>query len=489
MWSQIADIDVALLHFRSIELKSLVSIWLEQKRRLSSSKAVQAFEARMAREWAIETGIIENLYSIDRGVTQLLIERGIEASLIGHGSSNKPVAEVVAILKDQQDTLEGLFDFVAARRELSNSYIKELHQSLTRHQLTTDAVDQFGRSIEVPLLRGDWKTTPNNPTRTDGEMHFYCPPEHVASEMDQLVTWHRMHVESDVAPEVSAAWLHHRFTQIHPFQDGNGRVARALASIVLLKAGWFPLVINRDFRDQYIDSLEQADAGDLRPLVDLICTEQKKALVRALSISEDALRQEHPLARVIELAKERLEGRSAAQGAQRLRDSEERAETLKQICRTELAAVRDSLRAALLPSRPEFRATVRLNDAENDFWFKHQIVTVAQKLDYFADTRTYRGWCSLRMADEVQTDMVVSFHALGSHFTGLMAVSAFLQSRSRSLSADDSSLIESSGEAIPIVSAVFQFSHLEDSASIEDRFRNWLKDALVVGLDSWQKQL
>ena len=43
-------------------------------------------------------------------------------------------------------------------------------------------------------------------------------------------------------PEVEAAWLHHRFGQIHPFQDGNGRVARALATMIFLRAGFVPLV-------------------------------------------------------------------------------------------------------------------------------------------------------------------------------------------------------------------------------------------------------
>lgn len=54
--------------------------------------------------------------------------------------------------------------------------------------------------------------------------------------------------EMEVSPEVEAAWLHHRFTQIHPFQDGNGRIARLLASLVFIKAGWFPLVVTRDDR-------------------------------------------------------------------------------------------------------------------------------------------------------------------------------------------------------------------------------------------------
>lgn len=61
--------------------------------------------------------------------------------------------------------------------------------------------------------------------------------------------------------------MHHAFTQIHPFQDGNGRVARALASIDFIEAGLFPLVVRREDRDVYIEALRSADAGDLGPLV------------------------------------------------------------------------------------------------------------------------------------------------------------------------------------------------------------------------------
>jgi Fic family protein len=43
-------------------------------------------------------------------------------------------------------------------------------------------------------------------------------------------------------PVARAAWLHHRFISIHPFEDGNGRVARALTLLVLLKANYAPLV-------------------------------------------------------------------------------------------------------------------------------------------------------------------------------------------------------------------------------------------------------
>ena len=134
----------------------------------------------------------------------------------------------------------------------------------------------------VPLIRGAYKQLSNNPLRSNGTIHEYCPPEHVDSEMDRLIGLHHGH--DDVAPEVEAAWLHHRFTQIHPFQDGNGRIARALATLVFVKAGWFPLVVRDRDRAKYISALESADDGNLMPLIKYFASLQQDEFVRALSI-------------------------------------------------------------------------------------------------------------------------------------------------------------------------------------------------------------
>lgn len=152
-------------------------------------------------------------------------------------------------------------------------------------------VDIFRRPARIKLLHGDYKRRPNNPTRPDGRIHQYCPPEHVAAEMDRLLEMHEAHAASGVAPDVSAAWLHHRFVQIHPFQDGNGRVARAIASLVLIRDGMFPLVVTNRDRERYLDVLGEADNGDLAPLIALVARLQKKWLVRALGMTS-AVRQE-----------------------------------------------------------------------------------------------------------------------------------------------------------------------------------------------------
>src|SRR6266436_4882 len=139
------------------EIESIQKIWSEQRARLKGTKQLAEFSERLSREWAIETGIIENIYDIDRGVTQTLIERGFQAELLTQGSTNQPRDYVIQLLKDQKAALDGIFDFVSQKRELSTSYIKELHAALLRSQTHTDAIDTLGHNVSVPLTRGDWK--------------------------------------------------------------------------------------------------------------------------------------------------------------------------------------------------------------------------------------------------------------------------------------------------------------------------------------------
>ena len=79
-WSEIQDLPSNWHELISDDLYSLASIWTEQKERLCGSESLKRFNDQLQRQWAIETGVIEGLYTIDRGVTQLLIEKGIEAS-------------------------------------------------------------------------------------------------------------------------------------------------------------------------------------------------------------------------------------------------------------------------------------------------------------------------------------------------------------------------------------------------------------------------
>lgn len=485
-WSEITDLPEDWQYLAVDELSSLAEIWKEQRERLQGSESLRQFNTRLQRQWALETGIIEGLYTIDRGVTQLLIERGIESSLIPHGSTNKPVEAILPIIKDQESVIEGLFDFVGQSRLLSTSYIKELHQALTTHQETVEAIDQFGTRMTTRLRRGAWKENPNNPTISNGTVHQYCPPEHVASEMDRLIEMHRTHAGMEVPPEVEAAWLHHRFTQIHPFQDGNGRVARALASLVFLRAGWFPLVIISDqHRDEYIQSLEGADHGDLESLVRLFSRLQKQAFIEALSISRDVIADRESVKAVIASVADRLRDRAEEYRAEK-RKVFDVSLALKQKTEERLTNISKDIHAQIAGIDNSYQVTVDRSDEVTQHWFWDQVVETAKRFSYFANLRTYHAWVRLkiRKVNERQTEIVISFHSLGTESLGVIAVSAFVEHRG--WGEDGNTTLDG---PYPICGDVFQFSYNQDSASTTARFEKWLNEAMIAGLDHWRRQL
>jgi Fic family protein len=104
----------------------------------------------------------------------------------------------------------------------------------------------------------------------------FTPPEHVQSELDEM-----LRINDGLAdrhPVIRAAWLHYTFVAIHPFDDGNGRVARALAVLILLQGHYALLVVDRESRTDYLKALSQANGGDLRGLVRLFAGSEIVAL-------------------------------------------------------------------------------------------------------------------------------------------------------------------------------------------------------------------
>lgn len=280
-WKPISGLEGDGSSLTNGELGYLADVWREQRQELEDSEALKTFRVQLNRRWAIETGVIEGAYSLDRGVTETLILEGIDANRIRSSPGEKDPELVAAMIEDHLTVLEGLFEFVHGDRSLTVGYIRELHSALLRHVRTHTVRDAMGNVFQREIVKGAFKTLPNNPTRPDGSIHQYCPPEHVASEMDNLIRMHEEHARRKLPVEVQVAWLHHAFTQIHPFADGNGRVARAIASAVFIKAGLFPLLVTRD--DQtYIPALERADAGDLSEFVRLMVSRQRRAVVDAI---------------------------------------------------------------------------------------------------------------------------------------------------------------------------------------------------------------
>ena len=482
----ITDLGIAPEELSDSRMPGVRAVWTQQQERLKGSAQLSDFTEKMSREWAIETGIIENLYDIDRGVTQTLIENGFRAELIGHGAANKPRDYVINLLQDQKATLDGIFDFVKGERPLSTSYIKEMHAAMLRSQKTTEGVDSQGKQVEVPLIRGEWKTQPNSPVR-DGVTYTYCPPEQVASEMERLIEIHAAHREQQVPVEVQAAWLHHRFTQIHPFQDGNGRIARAIASLVLIKDGLFPLVVTRDDRRDYIDSLEAADAGDLQPLVDLIAQLQIRWFRKASAITETLLVSGEGRQAAIDTLRKAAEGKGAAHDAS-LENVFELAGAIESDLEEQLEVLRLDVLNALQRIAPDAKVSVVRSDEESDYYYRAQIIRNAKEhIGYFADisdTSEYRSWVAMKMHwSNRNGHLVFAVHGIGKPFGGSLICAPFLEFRDR----DEDN--EARFTFTPITDEGFVFFHNEEREKLLLRFALWRENIFKLALQELARDL
>src|SRR5262249_50311639 len=123
--------------------------------------------------------------------------------------------------------------------------------------------------------------------RQDNTLLEYAPPEQVDSEIDRLIAFWKDADGTAVHPVAKAAWLHHRFVQIHPFADGNGRVARALTLLVLEKHRYAPLVVDRWHRSDYLRALDGANDGRLQELIRLFVKLEGSALTGELERPEE----------------------------------------------------------------------------------------------------------------------------------------------------------------------------------------------------------
>jgi Fic family protein len=469
-WKEISDLPEDLDSLRDRELESLCEVWAREKERIGDDKRVKDFNAELAREWAIETGIIEGVYTLDRGITQTLIERGIDSSYIPHDATNRDPELVARIIQNHAEVLEGLFAFVTGERALSTSYIKELHSALLRNQDSVVVFDSSGQAFETRLERGLYKTMPNNPLRPDGTVHEYCPPEHVAAEMDWLIEFHQQHAKRGTRPHIEAAWLHHAFTQIHPFQDGNGRVARAIASLVFIKDGFFPLVVNRDDREKYIDSLESADHDDLSTLVHLFSQVQKRALTKAIGRAVD-IRPVASVEEALTATRDMLVDLGRIIPAEYLL-AKEHAQNLANATNNKFGGIVSRLANDISRVDPGYVFSIGVLDQAPS----NEIRPVAEKLKYDPNFSDYHRSVVLSLKSAGATSrVVVSFHGVGAAFRGLLVAVAYFQ--------------VGDGPAVPISEDVFRISYQEPWDLVLPRFQKWLEPCIVEGIANWRRTL
>jgi Fic family protein len=212
---------------------------------------------------AFNTGAIEGLHPPDRGLTITL------ATLAADWQAEVTRAQGPETLELVEAAIAGYelaLDLATGNTPVSEAILRRVHEVVSGPQATYKVRTPVGDQ-EQPLPKGRYKEQPNHVRQRDGSLHAYAPVDRTADEMRRLVEELRADAFFDAHPVAQAAYAHHALTQIHPFADGNGRVARVLASVYLLRAASIPLVVFADRTREYYDALEAADRGNPEPLV------------------------------------------------------------------------------------------------------------------------------------------------------------------------------------------------------------------------------
>ena len=471
-------------------MRPLYDSWHASRARLqeSSGANLKEFSQRLVRRLSIETGILERLYDLDRGTTEALIASGFAEDVISRSSTDIEPSTLVDILRDHEAAIQLVTDCVAQSRELSKSVVHELHTILTRHQDTTVGVDSLGKRRVIPLLKGKFKEHPNNPIRPDGTSHEYCPPVHVESEMDNLLAWLRSYNDED--PVIVASWFHHRFTQIHPYQDGNGRLARTLTTMILLRARLLPLVIDRDLRVEYIRCLEEADQGALMMLASLFARLERASILQALSVDADKeiAEQRNLTSAVIAGLAAKFDRRLQIKNTE-LRAVNAVAKALRNETHRGLEASFRGLRQAVSPVLETGQPHIQDGGPErnNSHWYKHEVVASARKVDKFANFSEdhYFVKASFR-AQRERLVFVVSFHHVGQELSGIMEATAFATLESFEES-DDRKSVSENFFVCSLEPFVFTYKTMIDD--IKPSFARWLDASLAIAMKEYSDRL
>lgn len=123
------------------------------------------------------------------------------------------------------------------------------------------------------------------PVFITGSKYGVCKAEQIPCKMAELIKWANDR-RDNYHPVEFAALLHKRFVFIHPFKDGNGRLARLLMNAALIQSGYLPAVIPPVLRHDYITLLESAHKDD-QPFIEFIgerLLETEKEMIRLLDI-------------------------------------------------------------------------------------------------------------------------------------------------------------------------------------------------------------
>lgn len=218
-------------------------------------------------DWNYHSNNIEG-NSYNYGETKALLLHGLTAG-------GKPLRDSLEI-KGHNEVILELESLIRNEVPLTEHLIRELHKKILGsepYEIRAETSD--GSETHRTVVPGRYKAQPNHVRTATGEIFYFTEPVAVAAEMQTLLEWYRdEESKKQLHPVAIAAILHYRFVRIHPFDDGNGRMARILMNLVLMKHGFLVAIVKTEDKENYFRALRQADGDNLDAFVSYVAQQE-----------------------------------------------------------------------------------------------------------------------------------------------------------------------------------------------------------------------
>ena len=181
--------------------------------------------------------------------TMLVLKEGITIS-------EKSIQDTIEV-KNLGIAFDFFYELAQQDTPITENYLKQIHQLVVGNDPYLNAGNY--RNVGVVIT---------------GSEHKPPEPYEISLKMQDLMSWLNENLEQE-NPLVLAAVAHHELAKIHPFTDGNGRTARLLLNLILMKKGYPICSIKRTERPRYYEAMSNADNGNYQEIVELVVRRTK----------------------------------------------------------------------------------------------------------------------------------------------------------------------------------------------------------------------
>jgi Fic family protein len=233
---------------------------IDELRPFSKEMEDKVFQ-KLKLDWNYNSNAIEG-NQLSYGETIAFLNFGLTAK-------GKPFKDHLDI-KGHNEAIQFMLQLIKENHPLSENDIKDLHKIiLLVEPYLSKTISPEGIDFQKEIKIGQYKTSPNHVKTISGEIHYYTNPDEVPFEMNELLNWLKKAEKDNLHPILISAIFHHKFTAIHPFDDGNRRLARILSNFILLKHQYPVIVIKNKDKNQYYAALNIADNGIYENIIQL----------------------------------------------------------------------------------------------------------------------------------------------------------------------------------------------------------------------------